>query len=123
MRAQIARPKPAAGKALRAPSSVTLLGMICFQKRNLSCGRESVKYRVTVRKTAETVNDHLVRHGVARPLLIGETLDQIERKRLVLAILAMFEGKVQKVSFLSFHGNVETLINGSSGESARNGIG
>ena len=90
--------------------------------RNLIIGGKTVENCVAVRKTTESIDDRLVRHGVSRPLLIAEQLDQVERERLILAILAMLEGKVNKVPFLSFHSVIETLFNCASGKLAGDGI-
>ena len=94
-----------------------------FQKRNLFCGRESIEYCVTVRKPPKLIDDCLVFHGRVSPVLPAELLDQINGIRLIRAILAVFEGKVNKKPLLSCHGDVEALFYGSSGESARDGIG
>ncbi len=74
-------------------------------------------------KTTESIDSRLMGHCITRPILNAELLDQIERKRLVLSILAMLEGKVKKIPFLFFHGDVEALRNGGSGKLACDGIG
>src|SRR5277367_1351949 len=90
-----------------------------LERLQLVRGRHAIERRVAVRKTAESIDERLVLHGMARPVLIAQRPDQIERQRLVHAIFAMFEGKVQKVAFLLFHDDVEFAFDGGSGEPAR----
>ena len=48
----------------------------------------------------------------------------VDRSIAVLPFVDMSEKKeIKKVPFLSFHGDVETLLNGTSSKSARDGIG
>jgi hypothetical protein len=94
-----------------------------FQKGDLVRCRNAIEHRVTVRKSTKSIDDFLVRHGNVCPVLFAQLLVQIERKRLIAPILAMFERKVKKEPFLFAHGDVEALFNGTFGKSARDGIG
>ncbi len=80
--------------------------------RNFACCRKTIEGRVTVRKAAKSIDNLLVRHGIARPVLVAESFDQIKRMPLIVPILAMLERKVKKKPFHLGHGHIETLING-----------
>jgi hypothetical protein len=90
--------------------------------RNLIRGRQSIEDCVSVWEPAESVDDHLVRDRITRPLIITEIRNQSEGQRLVHSILAMLEGEVKKILLLSVHGDVEFVRNGDSGKSACDGI-
>jgi hypothetical protein len=94
-----------------------------FEKCDFIGSRTSVECGVSVGKTAESIDDHLVGHCIACPLIIAEALDQIDSKRLVSGIFAVFERKVEKIPFFCFHCHVKALCDGGFGKSACSWIG
>ena len=71
--------------------------------RDLVRRRRPAENLVAMRKATKSVNDHLVRHGGACPVLVAQSSDQIKRKRLILGVLAMLERKVKKKPLLFCH--------------------
>jgi len=73
-------------------------------------------------KAAESIDDRLVIDRTTGPALIAKRANQVDRKRLVLWVLAVLEGQIKKIPLLWFHRDIETLFKGGSRKSARNGI-
>jgi hypothetical protein len=51
-----------------------------------------------MRKTAKSIDDLFVRDGISGPLGVADPSDQLDRKCLICALLAVLEGKVKKFS-------------------------
>ena len=76
-----------------------------------------------MRKAAEAIDDRLVRQRVARPPLVPQLPDQMNGERLILAILAVLEGEVDKELFVARHCDIESSVDGEAREPARDGVG
>jgi hypothetical protein len=68
-----------------------------------------------VREAAKTIDDCLVRNDIFSPAPVAQLTDQFDRQLLIRALLAMFEGKIEKIPPLGGHREIETLFNGSPG--------
>ena len=75
-----------------------------------------------MREAAESIDDRLVRERVARPILVPQLTDQVDRKRLIFTLLAVFEGEVEKEPMLRRHRGIESVVDSTTRKLARNGI-
>src|SRR6202050_578437 len=76
-----------------------------------------------MREAAESIDDLLVRDRKSGPLCIADTCDQLDRKCLICALLAVLERHVEKQPLPLRQCRTPPLPDRASGQTARDGIG
>jgi hypothetical protein len=79
----------------------------------------TAEYRVPVRKASKPIDDRLMGPGVLGPTRISQFLEQSQRARLILRILAVLEGQVDEVLLCIGHIAIMPLADGAARPGAR----